>query len=284
MRGRGEVFNRLNTGGINLRPQEIRMSMYHSKFYDMLYKANSDADWRLMLGNEEPDLHLKDVEILLRGFALLIDGENYSPSMVKFLNQFSRKSRAHSKEQNDYLLSLLGSFFSAVDKFFEEANAVVQLLQQEGQVSLQITAADHFRKALLLASASYFEQRVCEAVLEFVRQRSKGSVLIENFVKNKAVARQYHTWFSWDKRNANQFFGFFGEEFRRPMVAKIDSSPEMQKSIQAFLELGNERNKLVHQNYVGFPMEKTLDEIYQLHQNACRFVDGLLTELLDFDK
>jgi uncharacterized protein with ParB-like and HNH nuclease domain len=110
-----EVFNRLNTGGINLRPQEIRMSMYHSKFYDMLYKANSDPDWRLMLGNEEPDIHLKDVEILLRGFALLIDGENYSPSMVKFLNQFSRKSRAHSKEQNDYLLALLGSFFSSCD-------------------------------------------------------------------------------------------------------------------------------------------------------------------------
>jgi hypothetical protein len=103
-------------------------------------------------------------------------------------------------------------------------------------------------------------------------------------VKNKAVSRQYHTWFSWEKRNANQFFGLFGDEFRRPMVAKIDASPEMQKSIQAFLELGNERNKLVHQNYVGFPMEKTLNEIYQLHRDACLFVDGLLVEFLDFDK
>jgi hypothetical protein len=173
---------------------------------------------------------------------------------------------------------------TTIDKFFEEANAVVQLLLDQKQVSLQVTAADHFRKALLLASASYFEQRVCHAVLEFVRQRSKGSLLIENFVKNKAVSRQYHTWFSWEKRNANQFFGLFGDEFRRPMVAKIDASPEMQKSIQAFLELGNERNKLVHQNYVGFPMEKTLNEIYQLHRDACLFVDGLLVEFLDFDK
>lgn len=31
-----EVFNRLNSGGINLRPQEIRTSMYHSEFYTML--------------------------------------------------------------------------------------------------------------------------------------------------------------------------------------------------------------------------------------------------------
>jgi uncharacterized protein with ParB-like and HNH nuclease domain len=35
-----EVFNRLNTGGVILRPQEIRTSMYHSSFYDMLYRAN----------------------------------------------------------------------------------------------------------------------------------------------------------------------------------------------------------------------------------------------------
>lgn len=108
-----EVFNRLNTGGVNLKPQEIRTSMYHSDFYEMLYHSNSASAWRKLLGNQDPDLHMKDVEVLLRGFALLIDGENYAPSMVKFLNQFSRKARAHNKEQNSYLASLLNSFLEA---------------------------------------------------------------------------------------------------------------------------------------------------------------------------
>ena len=27
-----EIFNRLNSGGMNLSPQEIRMSLYHSDF------------------------------------------------------------------------------------------------------------------------------------------------------------------------------------------------------------------------------------------------------------
>ena len=31
-----EIFNRLNTGRVNLRPQEIRTSMYHSDFYDVV--------------------------------------------------------------------------------------------------------------------------------------------------------------------------------------------------------------------------------------------------------
>lgn len=116
-----EVFNRLNSGGVNLKPQEIRTSMYHSDFYEMLYRSNSSSKWRYLLGNNDPDLHMKDVEVLLRGFALLIDGDNYAPSMVKFLNQFSRKARGHTTEQNNYLAELMVSFLDACSGLPENA-------------------------------------------------------------------------------------------------------------------------------------------------------------------
>lgn len=116
-----EVFNRLNTGGINLKPQEIRTSMYHSDFYEILYQLNSNSNWRRLLVTGAPDIHMKDVEILLRGFALLIDGKNYAPSMVKFLNQFSRKARGHTAEQNEYLKALATSFLSACATLPENA-------------------------------------------------------------------------------------------------------------------------------------------------------------------
>lgn len=116
-----EVFNRLNTGGVNLKPQEIRTSMYHSDFYEMLYRVNSAPKWRRLLGNQDPDLHMKDVEILLRGFALLIEATNYAPSMVKFLNQFSRKARALNTEQNEYLADLMASFLDACSDLPENA-------------------------------------------------------------------------------------------------------------------------------------------------------------------
>lgn len=105
-----EVFNRLNTGGVNLRPQEIRTSMYHSEFYDMLYRVNQDERWRKLLQNKEPDIHMKDIEVLLRGFAMLIEGRRYTPSLVRFLNQFSRKCESHTKDQNAYLEKLFLSF------------------------------------------------------------------------------------------------------------------------------------------------------------------------------
>lgn len=116
-----EVFNRLNTGGVNLKPQEIRTSMYHSPFYEMLYRANALPAWRRILGNQEPDLHMKDVEVILRGFAMLIDGKNYAPSMVRFLNQFSRKSRGHSILQNEYLSKLFDSFLNACSQLQDDA-------------------------------------------------------------------------------------------------------------------------------------------------------------------
>ena len=108
-----EIFSRLNSGGVNLRPQEIRLSLYHSSFYETLMRINKEPEWRRILCNPEPDLHLKDIEILLRIFAMLADSENYAPSMVKFLNQFSKKSQSNKPEQNEYLANLFNSFLDA---------------------------------------------------------------------------------------------------------------------------------------------------------------------------
>ncbi|TRX02098.1 DUF262 domain-containing protein [Candidatus Methylobacter oryzae] len=107
-----EIFNRLNSGGVNLKPQEIRTSLFHSKFYDMLYRINLNPEWRKFTPSCTPDLNMKDVEILLRGFAMLIDGEFYKPSMTKFLNKFSLKAKNFPDENINFLESLFMSFLN----------------------------------------------------------------------------------------------------------------------------------------------------------------------------
>jgi len=129
-----EVFNRLNTGGVNLRPQEIRTSMYHSSFYEMLYAINAAAGWRTILGAPVPDLHMKDIEILLRGFAMLIDGKNYSPSMVRFLNRFSRNCESMQEENIGYLRKLFCSFVDAASEL--EDNAFVNKKNNRFNIAL----------------------------------------------------------------------------------------------------------------------------------------------------
>ena len=109
-----EIFNRLNSGGVILKPQEIRTSLYHSKFYNQLYKLNLNENWRKLLNQPEPDIHMKDVEILLRGFALLLEGKNYSPSMTQFLNSFSKKSRSFTEDSLSYFRQLFEKFCETV--------------------------------------------------------------------------------------------------------------------------------------------------------------------------
>lgn len=105
-----EIFNRLNSGGVNLKPQEIRTSLYHSQFYDMLYDLNLDKNWRKLTPQETPDLNMKDVEILLRGFAMLVNHNNYTPSLTKYLNDFSDKAKKFTEEEINYFKSLFKLF------------------------------------------------------------------------------------------------------------------------------------------------------------------------------
>ncbi len=116
-----EIFNRLNSGGVNLKAQEIRVSLYHSDFYEAVYRINILPKWRNLLGFPEPDLHMKDVEILLRGFAMLIEGSKYKPSMTKFLNGFSKNCKTVKLDQIEYLEKLFKSFLDGCDNLPSKA-------------------------------------------------------------------------------------------------------------------------------------------------------------------
>jgi uncharacterized protein with ParB-like and HNH nuclease domain len=188
-----EVFNRLNTGGVNLRPQEIRTSMYHSPFYDMLYRVNVDARWRGILGTPEPDLHMKDIEILLRGFAMLIDSGDYAPSMVRFLNLFSKKCEGHAEEKNVYLRDLFESFLEACaelpdDAFINKKNKRFNIALYEAVFAAACQAAFAERRRLEgRLSAAALSQ--LEADAEFVEAAVAGTTRTANVEKRLNRAR-----------------------------------------------------------------------------------------------
>ena len=121
-----EIFNRLNSGGVNLTPQEIRRCTFDSAFYDMLYRTNAKKEWRQLVGREVPDIHMKDVEILLRGFAMLINEEDYRPSMVKFLNTFSQEARSFNRARLEQLDALLDSFLQSCENMPSDAFHSIQ--------------------------------------------------------------------------------------------------------------------------------------------------------------
>ena len=86
------IFERLNTGGTLLTNQEIRNCVYNGKFVDFLKDVNRLPDWRAILGKEDSDSRRRDIELLVRFFAMR-DISAYRKPMKEFLSKFMRKNK-----------------------------------------------------------------------------------------------------------------------------------------------------------------------------------------------
>lgn len=117
-----EIFSRLNSGGILLKAQEIRMSLYYSQFYEsVVTKLNLNDNWRKFLGKINPDLHMSDVEALVRSFAMLENSEKYKSPLRIFLNEYSKMAMSFSKEKIDELSNLFDLFWESCSELPIEA-------------------------------------------------------------------------------------------------------------------------------------------------------------------
>lgn len=91
-----QIFERLNTGGVNLNPMEIRQSVSYGPFVDVLKEMNEDSDWMEIIGRKKVDKRLRDVELVLRVLALFQTREKYEKPMKEFLNKYMEHKRKHS--------------------------------------------------------------------------------------------------------------------------------------------------------------------------------------------
>ena len=73
------IFERLNTGGVNLQPQEIRVALYHGELVRVLRTLNENRSWRRLYGKKSR--RLKDMEMILRFFAFFYYGSSYRSPM-----------------------------------------------------------------------------------------------------------------------------------------------------------------------------------------------------------
>jgi len=110
-----DIFHRLNTGGMPLKDQEIRNCVYTGKFNTLLMDLNDDDIWRKLLGQQHPDRRLRDVELILRFFALFYNIEKYKPSMREFLSRFQKDNLS-----NTVILTAGGELFRQVIKLIFE--------------------------------------------------------------------------------------------------------------------------------------------------------------------
>ena len=104
------VFERINSGGIRLSPQEIRNCISLGPFTNMIKELNHYQPWRRVFG--PVNNRSKDEELIVRFFALYVDNSTYVQPMNKFLNDFSDKI---NKEPPGKLSEFRDVFIRSID-------------------------------------------------------------------------------------------------------------------------------------------------------------------------
>jgi hypothetical protein len=160
-----------------------------------------------------------------------------------------------------------------IDSYVHQHTELTKFLSISNEISLKSDADRGFTKVLILACASYFEDRILQIISDYSSSVTEGNELILSFIRTKGLERQYHTFFDWKENNANKFFAYFGEETKTKHKTDIKQSNELQHWEQDFMFLGRTRNILVHSNFASVSIEETYEEIYEKFKNAIKFIE-----------
>ena len=110
------IFERLNTGGTTLKPHEIRNCVFRGEFAARLRELNENVDWRKLVGKVEHDKRQRDVELILRVFALSRRWQSYEKPMKEYLNVVMKRNRKGTSQA----VARFGDLFSKTSELLVE--------------------------------------------------------------------------------------------------------------------------------------------------------------------
>lgn len=124
--GMYQIFERINTSGRSLKPQEIRNCVNHGEFNQLLSQLNNNKSWRLLYSpkNEKIDSRMADVELILRLFAFsfiskMEEIKTNQINLVKYLNSFMKRNKDFSIISKEECLDIFNSLMDFFIKTFD---------------------------------------------------------------------------------------------------------------------------------------------------------------------
>ncbi|MEN6489589.1 MAG: DUF262 domain-containing protein [Smithella sp.] len=118
-----EVFERLNTGGVTLNPQEIRNNAYRGKLNNLIYELSGFPLFRKLLKINDIESsylyqQMRDCELVLRFFA--IHNERSTPPSRALLNDFMKNNQDPKETYLKKLQSLFEETLESVEAAFDD--------------------------------------------------------------------------------------------------------------------------------------------------------------------
>ncbi|MEW9838104.1 DUF262 domain-containing protein [Mesorhizobium marinum] len=98
------VFLRINTGSVQLSPQELRQALHPGPFSDFIDDFSTESEpLKNAMKLKEPDFRMRDVELVLRFFAYRNFIQNYSGDLKKFLDDTTKYFNENWDAENEKL-------------------------------------------------------------------------------------------------------------------------------------------------------------------------------------
>lgn len=163
------IFERLNTGGMLLQPQEIRACIYHGAFNNLLNSLVATPSWRSLFKSE--NTRMKEQELLLRFFALYFTYTEYKKGLKLLLNSFMNRNRDLQLYNADLLSKL----------FVDSVNLIVNAKGKESFKRGSVVNAALF-DAIMIGVA----KRLQTSAMSVEECREKYDLLIQDpyFIEN----------------------------------------------------------------------------------------------------
>jgi hypothetical protein len=133
-----DVFERLNTGAVQLNPQELRHGVYHGKFIEIVDNLTKEPIWKKVSGYKI-DKRMKGAELILRFIALKEDFNSYKKPLSGFLNQFCENNQ---NVDNDQLLTWKNNFLRTIERVNKVLGEFAfRIFNEDGRINKNINAA-----------------------------------------------------------------------------------------------------------------------------------------------
>jgi hypothetical protein len=176
-----KIFERINTQGTKLLPQEIRTASYNGDFQIELSKYAEDKRWINFIKTK--NTRKTHEELILRFFALFFDIDNYKAPMKHFLNIYMSKNRNLKLQNKDTL-----------DNIFNR--------------TLTIIANNLIKEDICLKGSNRVNTQLLDSILVGIAhnidylEEKKGDFLITkiNELKSNIANEEYKFSYFWESR------------------------------------------------------------------------------------
>jgi len=117
---RFDVFERLNTSSSPLSTQELRNCIYRGELNDLIRNLSENKDFQYIRGVHEPDLRMKDNELILRFFAFYERLPQYKGNLKRFLDNYQKEGMKRKKSDLEQLENLFLNVIEDVKIVFDK--------------------------------------------------------------------------------------------------------------------------------------------------------------------